>query len=325
MALLLEDPARRIRKKHDDLLGSLETSATEKIAQYRFKLFGAAEPPDATGTARTAEYGVIQGYVDRAGVSTSAASSFGGLYYRTNNERPHPKSLQRWVDLKSSLDLSIPLNFVVSTCDLGGGDPGSPVSQPRRRAHRHHLRWQSGKPPRHLSLHRRTSESRPRSRPRNRKALDKVCEATALLSELGSKQIDLRILILIACAVFVLLGTLLIPYLGIQNDEVAFVSSIYFPRTRLLPPHRPSPAPAHDPVPARRHAQNVSLLAADPQSPAEPWLVRFPMPPSRSPNNFLSLRIRRDRSQPLAALIAALLPRHRRRLSTHHHRRLGTP
>jgi Peptidase S46 len=124
MALLLEDPARRIRKKHDDLLGSLETSATEKIAQYRFKLFGAAEPPDATGTARV-EYGVIQGYVDRAGVSTPAAASFGGLYYRTNNEGPY-EIPQRWVDLKSSLDLSIPLDFV-STCDLGGGDPGSPV------------------------------------------------------------------------------------------------------------------------------------------------------------------------------------------------------
>ena len=124
MALLLDEPARRLRKKHDDLLGSLETSATEKIAQYRFKLFGAAEPPDATGTARI-EYGVIQGYTDRAGVPAPAASSFGGLYYRTNNEGPY-EIPQRWVDLKSSLDLSVPLDFV-STADIGGGDAGSPT------------------------------------------------------------------------------------------------------------------------------------------------------------------------------------------------------
>jgi hypothetical protein len=124
MALLLDEPARRLRKKHDDMLGSLETSAAEKIAQYRFKLFGAAEPPDATGTARV-EYGVVEGYTDRAGVTTPAASSFGGLYYRTNNEGPY-EIPQRWVDLKGALNLSVALDFV-STCDIGGGDPGSPT------------------------------------------------------------------------------------------------------------------------------------------------------------------------------------------------------
>jgi hypothetical protein len=124
MAVLLDEPGRRLRKKHDDLIGSLETSASEKIAQYRFRLFGAAEPPDATGTARV-EYGVIQGYTDRAGVATPAASSFGGLYYRTNNDGPY-EIPQHWVDVKSSLNLAVPLDFV-STCDLGGGDSGSPV------------------------------------------------------------------------------------------------------------------------------------------------------------------------------------------------------
>ncbi len=45
MALLIEDPAKRLRKKHEDMIGSLEASAEDKIAGYRFKLFGAAIIP----------------------------------------------------------------------------------------------------------------------------------------------------------------------------------------------------------------------------------------------------------------------------------------
>jgi hypothetical protein len=124
LAMLLDEPARRLRKKHDEIIGSLETSAAEKIAQYRFKLFGASDYPDATGTPRV-EFGVVKPYTDRAGVMMPAKSSFGGLYYRNGNQGPYQVP-QRWVDLKSSLNLSQTLDFV-STCDIGGGDPGSPT------------------------------------------------------------------------------------------------------------------------------------------------------------------------------------------------------
>jgi hypothetical protein len=124
LAVLLDEPARRLRKKRDELIGSLETSAAEKIAQYRFKLFGAADYPDATGSPRVM-FGVVKSYVDRAGVAMPAASTFGGLYYRHGNEGPYQVP-QRWVDLESSLNLAKPLDFV-STCDIGGADPGSPA------------------------------------------------------------------------------------------------------------------------------------------------------------------------------------------------------
>lgn len=124
LALLLEDAAQKIRKKHDDIIGSLEASATEKIAGYRFALFGAADYPDANGTPRI-EFGVVKGYTDRAGVGMPYASSFGGLYYRKDNQGPYQVP-QRWVDLKPALELVTPLDFV-STCDLGGGDYGSPT------------------------------------------------------------------------------------------------------------------------------------------------------------------------------------------------------
>jgi Peptidase S46 len=124
IALAIDDPARKLRKKREEMIGSLEATAEDKIAGYRFKLFGAAEPPDATGTPRV-EFGIVKGYTDRAGSPAPFATSFGGLYFRTNNDGPYQVP-QHWVDLKSTLNLETPLDFV-STADIGGGDYGSPV------------------------------------------------------------------------------------------------------------------------------------------------------------------------------------------------------
>ncbi len=124
LAMLLDPAARRLKKKHDDVIQTLETTAAEKIAQYRFKLFGAADYPDATSTPRV-EFGTVKGYVDRAGVPVPYAATFSGLYYRVNDTGPYsvPK---RWVDERTALNVVTPLDFV-STCDIGGGDYGSPV------------------------------------------------------------------------------------------------------------------------------------------------------------------------------------------------------
>jgi hypothetical protein len=124
LAMAIEGDAQRVRKRHEEIIGSLETSAMEKIAQYRFKLFGAAEYPDATGTPRV-EFGVVKGYTDRAGVAMPIEATFSGLFYRANNDGPYlvPK---RWVDARAGLNEVAPLDFV-TTCDIGGGDYGSPV------------------------------------------------------------------------------------------------------------------------------------------------------------------------------------------------------
>lgn len=119
----IEPAAQRLRKKHDDVLGPL-APALEKIAQYRLKLFGAADYPEAAGSPRVM-YGVTKAYVDRAGVPAPWAATFGGLFYRRTNQGAY-QTPQRWLDRKDSLDLATPLNFV-STCDLGGGDAGAPT------------------------------------------------------------------------------------------------------------------------------------------------------------------------------------------------------
>lgn len=124
LAAALEAPAARLRKQRDEIIGTLEGSAAEKIAQYRLLLFGAADYPDGTSTPRV-EYGTVKGYTDRAAVAQPYAATFSGLYYRKDNEGPWQVS-QQWIDAKEALNPITPLDFV-STIDIGGGDYGSPV------------------------------------------------------------------------------------------------------------------------------------------------------------------------------------------------------
>jgi hypothetical protein len=102
----------------------VEASATAQIAQYRYRLFGDAEYPDATGTARV-EFGVLKGYTDRAGVDEPYAATFSGLYYRRNNQGPYLVP-DKWIAAKPTLNAIAPLDFV-STCDIGGGEAGAPT------------------------------------------------------------------------------------------------------------------------------------------------------------------------------------------------------
>ncbi|HVW09890.1 MAG TPA: S46 family peptidase [Bryobacteraceae bacterium] len=124
LALTVEPASQKIQKDYDDTIGSLEASAGEKIAAYRFRLFGTSEYPDGTSTPRLA-YGIVKGYTDRAGTPAPFAATFSGLYYRRNNEGPYQVS-QRWVDAKDKLGAVAALDFV-STADIGGGDPGAPT------------------------------------------------------------------------------------------------------------------------------------------------------------------------------------------------------
>ena len=122
LAQAIDGAALKLRKEHDEILGTLEVTSTEKIAQFRLKLFGAADYPDGTNTPRV-EFGVVKGYIDRAGIAQPYAATFSGLYYRKDNEGPW-QAPQRWVDLRDSINQTTQLNFV-STADIGGGDYGS--------------------------------------------------------------------------------------------------------------------------------------------------------------------------------------------------------
>jgi hypothetical protein len=120
LAQALDAPARKIRKKYEDSIESLEASSLAKIAQYRFKVMGAADYPDANFTLRVA-FGVVKAYRDKTEAPAPWATTFGGLYHRAGKEEPYllPPS---WVDAKPRLDPITPFNFV-STSDIRDGGP----------------------------------------------------------------------------------------------------------------------------------------------------------------------------------------------------------
>ena len=124
LARLLDEPARKLLKKHQETIDSLAASAAERIAQYRFRIFGPADYPDATSTPRVS-YGAVKAYRDRTEASVLSATTFGGLYHLASDQAPY-KLPQRWVAAKPDLDLVAPFDFV-STCDTSTGSSGSPT------------------------------------------------------------------------------------------------------------------------------------------------------------------------------------------------------
>ena len=124
LARSIDAAALRLRKQHEEIIGSLEVTSAEKIAGFRLKLFGAADYPDGTSTPRV-EYGVVKGYTDRAAVPQPFGSTFSGLYYRKDNDGVWQLP-QRWLDARAALSPVTLLDFV-STADIGGGDYGSPA------------------------------------------------------------------------------------------------------------------------------------------------------------------------------------------------------
>jgi hypothetical protein len=128
LARLIDTPARRLRKRFEESIASLEGSSLKKIGQYRFQSMGSADYPDASFTPRIS-FGAVKGYRDKTEAPVPYATTFGGLYHRAGKEEPY-RLPQRWRDAKSALDMITPFNFV-STCDTNAGNSGSPTVNAR--------------------------------------------------------------------------------------------------------------------------------------------------------------------------------------------------
>ena len=120
----IEDSARKVAKRRAETIEALEVSAAEKIAQYRFRLFGAADYPDATATPRVT-FGAPKPYRDRTEAPVPFATTFGGLLHYAAAIDPVALPA-RWAAVKASLGLITPMNFV-TTCDITSGPSGTPV------------------------------------------------------------------------------------------------------------------------------------------------------------------------------------------------------
>ena len=122
LALLIDSTARQLRKRYEDNIESIITSAASRIAQARFAVSGGNEYPDATFTLRLA-YGPVKGYVNDAGQPVSWMTDFAGAYKHATGQDPYMLP-ERWIKGKSKLDLKVPFNFV-ATADIHGGNSGS--------------------------------------------------------------------------------------------------------------------------------------------------------------------------------------------------------
>jgi len=125
-ALLVDEDARRLRKRHEEQVEEPEQQAYAEIAKARFALYGDRIPPDATFTLRLA-FGVVKGY-EEDGKKIPSATTFAGAFQRADEQgQREPFALpKRWLAGKDKLDLKTPFNFA-ATSDTIGGNSGSPV------------------------------------------------------------------------------------------------------------------------------------------------------------------------------------------------------
>ncbi len=125
LARLVDAEARALRQVADDQ-GEVKQQAHAAISRARNAVLGTTGYPDATFTLRLA-FGTVKGYAEE-GREVAPFSTLASLYQRADemNRLPPFDLPPLWDKRKSRLNLKTPYNFV-STCDIIGGNSGSPV------------------------------------------------------------------------------------------------------------------------------------------------------------------------------------------------------
>lgn len=115
--------ARAARQRFEREVEGPIARAHERIARARFRAFGDASYPDATGTPRVT-YGRVEGWSEH-GRTIAPFTRISGLYERASGAPPFQLT-QRWLDARSRLDPNTIYNASSSNESVGGSS-GSPV------------------------------------------------------------------------------------------------------------------------------------------------------------------------------------------------------
>jgi hypothetical protein len=123
-ATLIDPDLRAARKEYEAKVDAPTRAEAERIAKLRFAVYGTSIDPDATFTARL-NFGAVKGFDDAQGRWVKPYTEFAGLFERANGAPPFVLP-QRWLNAKSKLSLSTPMNLS-TTNDIIGGNSGSPL------------------------------------------------------------------------------------------------------------------------------------------------------------------------------------------------------
>jgi len=126
LAKRIDPTMRKDRKWRKENISSKLNFASEKIAKARFEIYGKNIYPDATFSLRLS-YGTVKGY-EMNGTIAPCFTTLYGLYDRAISFKGDEGYFipEKFWQRENKLDLSTPVNFV-STCDIIGGNSGSPV------------------------------------------------------------------------------------------------------------------------------------------------------------------------------------------------------
>lgn len=123
LARRLDEYSRSLRIKYEEEVSAPQSKHNQLLAKARFAAYGTKIAPDATFTLRLS-FGAVEGWTE-GDVSVAPITVLGGMYERATGAPPYALP-PRWLELKDTLDLETPMNFV-STNDIVGGNSGSPV------------------------------------------------------------------------------------------------------------------------------------------------------------------------------------------------------
>lgn len=115
----------KVRSKAQVIQDEIQANV-QILGRALYDIYGTSIPPDATFTLRISD-GFVKGYEYNGTIAPSVTTFYGlyDRYYSFQKQEPW-KLTDRWLNALSTLNLSTPMNFV-TTCDVIGGNSGSPV------------------------------------------------------------------------------------------------------------------------------------------------------------------------------------------------------